>query len=388
MHQIASMTYIITHKPYSFSGTPNIGDSSLKPSDFSGTPNLGEYTLNLLARDDAKHVYCIEMENIVNGKVAMPFRHAEFLREYLKSNTYYKYQNLVPYIDLICKFSRIRNHRLMRKINNVIAQHEGKKQFTFTQEMMDLDEQLENLIEEANRRMVDYSLYLNEETDEDDVEQCTNSWCLNQNQTPGKAADNIIVITDLDQKDWLVLIERQNGPGRAQAAWAGGFVDKDESFTQTAIREGDEETEVTFKCSTTGTSVCTTTTELPVIKSLDWDPRAKFVEGMENGAVVTHHRFFLRYKIDCDDRVYKWIYEDAKKFIANNEFKRCPNVHCYGLNSFGTTSIIEFKSQIWKFVSFKSGSNFANYVNKYGHHLLINLMYNDFTDEVWQVEKI
>jgi len=38
-------------------------------------------------------------------------------------------------------------------------------------------------------------------------------------------------------------------------------------------------------------TMSTTITELPIIISNNWDPRAKFVEGMENGAVVTHHRF-------------------------------------------------------------------------------------------------
>ena len=343
---------------------------SLKPSEVSGKPNLGGRFVKFMARDDARHVYCIEIEKVANGSVAMPFRHAEFLLEYIKI---YKPQ-LVEKLELICKFSQIRNHRLMRKNNFVISQYEGKKQFDLTPEMRELDNNTSELIYQATKIGLNPYLYLNEETDEDDVEQCTNSWCLNQNPHPGKASDNIIIITDLDKTDWLVLIERQNGPGRAQAAWAGGFVDKDETFYQAALREGDQETEITFESNTNYT---TTIKELPVIKSKDWDPRAKFVEGMENGAVVTHHNFKRNYTIDTTT---SFVDPVTKKFFESNTFERCPNVNSYGLNSWGTNSIIEFHGQIWKFVSFGIGSNYANYINKNGNVLHINLINHTYED--------
>lgn len=127
---------------------------------------------------------------------------------------------------------------------------------------------------------------MNEVMDEDDVSQCSNAWCLNQNETCGKAADNVVIITDLDGVDWFILIVRLNGPGRSQLAWAGGFVDKDETFKDAAIREMDEEMDVgiagNFK---------TIYTDLDSVKIMDWDPRAKFVNGMEVAARVTHHVF-------------------------------------------------------------------------------------------------
>ena len=248
-------------------------------TQFAGTPNLGDKTLNLVAKDDARNVHCFRVTDVASGKVPMPFRHPEFAKAYYRSN-----ELLFPQFDIVCKFAQIRNHRVMRKCNEIIAQHDSKKQFVLTQEMTELDASLITLVERARTLGVDPSRYLDESTDADDVEQCTNSWCLNQNTTRGKASDNIIVITDLDGVNWFVLIERQNGPGRAQAAWAGGFVDKGESFTDAAKREKDEEVGMTI-------TVVPTITELPVIISNDWDPRAKFVEGMENGAVVTHYRF-------------------------------------------------------------------------------------------------
>jgi hypothetical protein len=263
----------------------SLGFNKRPVSEHSGMPNLGGKKLKLVAKDDARNVFTIPVIKVANGDVAMPFRHPEFALAYYASRD----EILRAKFELICSFARIRNHRVMRKCNSIIATLVDKKQFEFTPEMDVLDQKLSIFIEKAKVFGVNPYLYLDETTDEDDVAQCTNSWCLNQNPTPGKASDNIIIITDLDNIDWFVLIERQNGPGRAQAAWAGGFVDKDETFVQAAIREQDEE--VQMELSGAGVNVATTQTELPVIKSKDWDPRAKFVEGMENGAVVTHHVF-------------------------------------------------------------------------------------------------
>lgn len=253
--------------------------------ELSGTPNLGGKKLKLVAKDDARNVYTIRVTDVANGNVAMPFRHPEFALAYYASRD----PVLRAKFELICAFARIRNHRLMYKCNIVIGQNDGKKKFEITQEMRDLDSSLPHLADQAMKLGVNPYLYLDESTDDDDVAQCTNSWCLTQNPAPGKASDNIIIITDLDGVDWFVLIERQNGPGRAQAAWAGGFVDKDETFAAAALREQDEE--VGMDLPSSGATITTTITELPVIVSKDWDPRAKFVEGMENGAVVTHHVF-------------------------------------------------------------------------------------------------
>jgi len=253
-----------------------------------GTPNLGGKKINLIAKDDAKNVYTVPVTKIANGSVAMPFRHPEFALAYYKSTN----DTLRKQFEIICQLARIRNHRIMRKCNNIISCMNGKKQFEFTYEMNELDKQCSKIILDSYECGVSPYIYLDETTDDDDVSQCTNLWCMEQNLTPGKASDNIIIITDLDNVDWFVVIERQHGPGRSQVAWAGGFVDKNETFVDAALREKNEEIDINIATDTnSNVTIKTITTELPVIKSKDWDPRARFVEGMENGAVVTHYIF-------------------------------------------------------------------------------------------------
>ncbi len=256
------------------------------PKDHSGLPNLGGKHLKLLAKSDAENVYCIPAHKIANGEVAMPFRHAEFAAQYYKTRN----ETLYKQFELVAYFSRCRNHRLMKKINLILKEN-NKKEFTITSDMEDADAQIEFRCAYAKSIGVNPHKYIDVSTDSDDVEQSTNSWCLNQQTTRGKASDNIVIITDLDNVDRFILIERKNGPGRAQAAWAGGFVDPGETFTEAALREKDEETTIDISNEKDDINISIRTTELPVIISNDWDPRAKFVEGMENGAVVTHYVF-------------------------------------------------------------------------------------------------
>ena len=255
----------------------------------STKPNLGGLTLKMIAKDDAAFVSAVKVSDVASGRFAMPFLHVWFALSYYLTLTLSEVaKQFAKQFAILFELSRIRNHRLMRKINQVIVQHPGKKQFTVPD---DTDFHVACVIAEANACGTDPTKYLDESTDDDDVSQCTNSWCLNQNSECGKAADNVIIITDLDSVDWFVLITRQNGPGRSQLAWAGGFVDKDETFTQAALREKSEETEMDITDSAGSVKYDVTITELPATKMMDWDPRAKFVEGMEVGAVVTHYTF-------------------------------------------------------------------------------------------------
>lgn len=136
---------------------------------------------------------------------------------------------------------------------------------------------------------VDTTLYTNEEADFDDISSCVNAWNLAQNVCAGKASDSVKIITDLDGVQFLVAIERQFGPGKNQYAFAGGFVDPNESFVEAAKREESEETELTLKGKVH--QYKETTFVLTPVHSQFWDPRAKFVEGMENGGLVTHWHF-------------------------------------------------------------------------------------------------
>jgi hypothetical protein len=247
--------------------------------------NLRGKRLNLVAKDDAKFVHLVPLKFVEYGIDAMPFLHVWFALDYYRNHVKDADPFLVQRLEVVFQLSRFRNHRLMKKVNAVLAQHPGKKLFQLPEPI-----DIEKVLADAKELGIDTSKYMDETTDEDDLGQCTNEWCLNQNATCGKAADNVQVITDLDGTDWLVLIVRQFGPGRAQLAWAGGFVDKGETFTDAALREKDEETGMSL--SGDGDVVFDiTTTELKPVKMMDWDPRAKLVEGMEVGAVVTHYRF-------------------------------------------------------------------------------------------------
>ena len=269
-----------------FSSAPRLSEVKKLPQDHSGSPNLGGKKLKLFAKDDASSVYCIPAYKIANGEVIMPFRHPEFAASYYKdyNSEYYKRFELIAY------FAKYRNHRLMKKINKVIETHEGKKTFTISHDMEQQDMEFKKKHIEAFSLGVNPQQYLDDTMDDDDVEQSTNSWCLNQSPTRGKASDNIVIITDLDNIDWFVLIQRKNGPGRSQAAWAGGFVDNNETFVEAALREGKEETDIDI-IGNNDIKINITTTQLETIVSEDWDVRAKFVHGMENGAVVTHYVF-------------------------------------------------------------------------------------------------
>ena len=256
-------------------------------------PNLGGLELNLVAKDDARFVEVVPVEYIAYGVRAMPFLHPWFVLDYYKnyctksadSNSELA-SELSRRLEVVFQLSRIRNHPIMRKVNEIIATKEGKRQFQIN-EMSNVV----SIIVEARELGIDPSKYLDETTDEDDVQQCSNDWCMNQNTECGKAADNVQIITDLDGVDWLVLIVRQFGPGRSQLAWAGGLVDKGETFKAAALREKDEETETNITGDAKGVSFTTTQTELRPVKMMDWDPRAKFVAGMEVGAMVTHYQF-------------------------------------------------------------------------------------------------
>ena len=267
--------------------------TSVKQIYYAKTANLRGKRINLVAKDDAKFVHLVPLLYIVFGIEAMPFLHVWFALDYYRTLYNEGTKNHVKSIDpllvrrleVVFQLSRFRNHRLMKKVNAVLSQHPGKKLFQIPEPV-----DIEKVLVDAKALGVDPSKYLDETTDEDDLVQCTNEWCLNQNAACGKASDNVQVITDLDGTDWLVLIVRQFGPGRAQLAWAGGFVDKGETFTDAALREKDEETEMSL--SGDGDVVFDiTTTELKPVKMMDWDPRAKLVEGMEVGAVVTHYMF-------------------------------------------------------------------------------------------------
>lgn len=249
-------------------------------------PNLGGKTLNLIAKDDAAHVRVVRVADVMNGVVAMPFCHPRFAMEYYHNIGRKDYAKK---FEIVYALTRVRNRRVMRKINKVLAKYDGIKLFDVNNmEFVDEDK----IKSEAKKLNIDTSNYLDESFDEDDVAECSNAWCRNQIDTFGEASDNVVIITDLDGVDWFVLIVRQNGPGRKQLAWAGGFVDNGETFKDAAIREMDEEMEVGITGKYT-----TTYTDIEPVYIMDWDPRAKFAKkGMKVYARVTHHVFTKQHR--------------------------------------------------------------------------------------------
>lgn len=243
--------------------------------------NLGGRKPNILAKDDAELVHAIRVDDIAIGKYAMPFCHVYFIMDYYRKIGREDYVNK---FEVLFDLSRIRNRRIMRKVNAILAQCGEKKLFDLDN-MPTID--IDRVKTYAKVFGIDTSKYLRDEKDEeDDVTQCTSVWCLDQSSTPGKASDSVQLITDLDDVDWLILITRKNGPGRNDKALAGGFVDPGESFQAAADREKDEETEVELFGTYT-----TTVTDLDTVKIMDWDPRAKFPHGINVFARVTHHVF-------------------------------------------------------------------------------------------------
>lgn len=262
--------------------------SCSKPVMINDLPNLNGMSLKLVAKDDAAFVRLVRVMDIATGKKAMPFLHVWFALFYYRD--YIKDAKLTKLFELALLFSRLRNLRLMRKVNTILLEkNKDLVLFKFTPEMDELEKNLDLHLAKAHEFGFDPSLYLDETTDDDDVPQCSNDWCCKQNPEHGKAGDNVVVMTDSEGVDWFVLIVRKNGPGRNQLAWAGGFVDPDESFVSCSRRELGEELGVKVKGSKRSYTI--TKTILPPVLHNDWDPRAKFPFGMEVGATVTHYHF-------------------------------------------------------------------------------------------------
>ena len=63
------------------------------------------------------------------------------------------------------------------------------------------------------------------------------------------------------------------------------------------------------------------------------------------------------------------------------------NYAMYGLNYFGSNSIIQYNNDIWKFIWFISDTNDAVYINKTGIKLIINT-YNKYDNIIRMQEAI
>ena len=273
----------------------------------SGKPNLGGHDIqtNAKAGDDACLVITVPVMDISKGLVPMPFNHPHFLAEHYEklASGDEKYRGLANDLRRVSELAKLRNVRVIQSVNQIIKQKiEGGFETKSGVPLKSFDltsPELRRILAEGNEMILDcvhhdirVDTYLNDSALCDDVEQCTNDWNLDQKSGVQEATDNIKIITDLDEVDWVILVGRVNGPGRCQGAFAGGFVEDGETFQQAAEREGEEETglmDIDFKIQHT---TCTTVkTNIGPFVSNSWDPRAKFVAGMCNSAVVTHYTY-------------------------------------------------------------------------------------------------
>lgn len=274
----------------------------------SGKPNLGGHDIqtNAKAGDDACLVLTVRVEDISKGLVPMPFNHPHFLAQYYENlalGNEDKYRTLATNLRCVSKLAKLRNVCVMQDVNKII---EGKIKSGFETKSgvplrpFDLTSpELQLILAEGNEIILDcvhhgirVDTYINVSALCDDVEQCTNDWNLDQKIGVQEATDNIKIITDLDEVDWVILVGRVNGPGRCQGAFAGGFVEDGETFQQAAEREGKEETglmDIDFKIQ--HITCATEKTNIGPFSSNSWDPRAKFVAGTCNSAVVTHYTY-------------------------------------------------------------------------------------------------
>ena len=81
--------------------------------------------------------------------------------------------------------------------------------------------------------------------------------------------------------------------------------------------------------------------------------------------------------------------DEIKEFLTSNTFipHEKGNIMMYGLNSFGSESIIQYNNDIWKFIWYTTGTRDAVYMNKEGEYITINPYNNDNNNSIIQMIK-
>ena len=253
--------------------------------------------------DDALDAGLFKLKIIADGSLPMPFCHVWFFAILLRHLKNTKYNNadrdiyntleeLINKLEIVNKLSIIRNRRLMEKITSIIKTDPDRFK-TFKPFMCLSDDKYnldiaEVLLEAFNNNISPWA-YLNENTDQADIDSCMNDFCLDQTGSGvGKAVDNVGVCIDKYGEFWAILIQRAQGPGKTfSVAHAGGFADikpsgKIETLIQTARRERKEELKTNID------KVYTKTLQLIIQEELylPWDIRACFWNGMKVGALA------------------------------------------------------------------------------------------------------
>lgn len=258
---------------------------------FRGTrmPNIGDAnTITLGGKDDALAAYYVRLIDILTGVIPMAFDHPrhlyDFLVKYFNTPNQPQVQGIVQ-AEIVSKLAQIRNRRVMAKINALMAEKQDVTLFplyTADYELHDIDA----VCAEATTHGVSPDKYLDETNDHEDIMGCTNTWNLDQNTEPGKAADNIQLLVDLDGKFWVLVIDRAFAPGKGCVAFPGGFLNIGETFVAAASREaGEEVTKTTHMID----DVCMIVRPRIVLDAklrTLWDTRLKFPHGMIVGGTA------------------------------------------------------------------------------------------------------
>jgi hypothetical protein len=261
--------------------------------------------------DDSLGAGLIPLESILDGTVSMAFGHPFFV---LRALEFLGKTDLITRGECILELSKFRNIRIILECNRLIDElnqkgwtdKNGVLTTLFTceldEEMIRIYHSKEELGIWARSLGINPSGYLDGNID-DDVTSCMhNDFCLHQKlDGVQSASDCVPIIEGTDGKLYLLSIRRAFGPGKANAAYPGGFndlkkasqdkmdqqVEVEESHSEAAIRElGEEIKGIEIFESENFTR---TTWDLPVVRSKWWDPRAKFYpHGMSNGGVLMY----------------------------------------------------------------------------------------------------
>jgi len=306
----SNVKYKITAQTKQTDGLKLYVYKELKPTIYheGELPNTGSIQLKIAPLDDAAAIRIVRVRDIANGTYAMPFLHVWFALEYYKKcNSAVLPTNLINQLDVVYNLSRLRNHRIMRVVNARIDEanksrggNTGKKLVQhFAYDFEDAPDENE-VNAKAGLYGVNLEAYNNEASDKSDIDECSNGSTRAENfnfdmqkDVLGAATDNVQIITDLNNEDWLILIVREFGPGKNLLAWAGGFVDPGETHEAAGERELEEE----MKQDTDWNSDPNVTVEMykTIISDpgkLDWDPRANLCKGVTVTANVRHRYLF------------------------------------------------------------------------------------------------
>ena len=246
-------------------------------------PSIGNVSLK--AKDDAAKAYFNKISELATGRKRMAFAHAKFLWIYCRDHQDKNIQKMAKKFLIVFNLSQIRNTRIIRSVN-VQLLAKNKVPLPITPEMETLELNAVSLKKKATRNGVDWTGYFDETNDASDIADCSNDWNCDQKTVPGEASDFINIIKDKNDKPYVMMINRAFGPGKNDVAFPGGFTEIGELWEDTAIREGNEETEAVFESSYSVRKIL-----IPPEHSHWHDPRGKFPYGMINSAVIMEYDF-------------------------------------------------------------------------------------------------